>query len=50
MGKLVSRLDHPVIITYKKEGVRVSPRAVLRDIDISKVKQPLPKGLTYVGH
>ena len=48
MGVLVSRVDEPILTTYGGKGVRVSPRAKLRNVDKAKLEDPLPKGLIFV--
>ena len=44
VGWLISRLDYPVIVSYGKNDIRVSPRSVLKVGDVEKVGK-LPKGV-----
>ena len=45
--KIVSRLDHPVVIPYGNYELRISPRATLR-VDSSLLPDKLPTGITKI--
>lgn len=46
-GFIVSRLDHPVIISYNGEGLLVSPREKVKVKDTSLLGA-LPKGISII--
>jgi len=46
MGKLISKVNYPVSVTYGNKNIIVSPRQVIKNVDKSKLG-PLPKGLVF---
>jgi len=46
-GNLISRLDHPVVISYNGEATRLSPRASSSTVEKAKIGA-LPKGVVFV--
>lgn len=48
LGKVISRLNHPVYLTYKNQGLVLPPRGVLKNMDKSQLTFPLPKGVIFV--
>lgn len=46
-GTLRSTLSYPVVISYKGEGMRVSPKAVISNVDKNKLGA-LVGGLVFI--
>lgn len=46
MGKLISKVNYPVSVTYGNKNIIVSPKAIIKKVDKSKLG-PLPKGLVF---
>lgn len=47
-GVLVSRVDHPVVIQYGEEHLRLSPRGQTKALIRRLLPAELPPGVTYV--
>jgi hypothetical protein len=48
MGSLVNNLDHPVYLSYMGEGLMLSPRQVVKNVDKAKLGA-LPKNVIFVA-
>lgn len=48
MAKLVSTVNYPVTVKYDGGEIVVSPREVIKKIDVDKLPGSLPKGLKLV--
>lgn len=46
LGKLISRLNHPVVISYDGEGLTIPPRGIIEQVDRNKVGA-LPTGISF---
>jgi len=46
-GKLISKLDHPVTVSYDGAGLILAPKAILENVKKEKLGT-LPKGVIYV--
>lgn len=46
-GSLINNLDHPVYLSYLGEGMMLSPRQVLKNVESAKLGA-LPKGVVFV--
>lgn len=46
LGKLISKVNYPVSVTYGNKSIILSPRQVIKNIDKS-ILGPLPKGVVF---
>jgi len=49
LGKIVSKLDYPIVIEIGGDKCRVSPRAVIKNVDKATLG-PLPSGISFVQY
>lgn len=47
LGKLVSRLNHPVNISYNGQGLVIPPRGKVRKVN-KQLLGAIPKGVKYI--
>lgn len=49
LGKIVSKLDYPIVIEIGGDKCRLSPRAVIKNVDKATVGA-LPNGITFIPY